>query len=172
MEIISKTFRGPFEERQDHFSICSWLVVPLSAFNQVFVWNITENIVQWRWQTIFAIVQNTDDFLMMAKLEIGKNLWNWKMFCHLNNLWQCLSLPVSLYSFRFRFSRISVFYNIIESFKKIMKLLSLFLISCVFTKKTFANFRDMEILHKRGNRKVQKNIILSMFEQKLFNLPC
>ena len=30
----------------------------------------------------------------------------------------------------------------------------------------------MEILHKRGNRKVQKTIILSMFEQKLFNLPC
>ena len=53
-----------------------------------------------------------------------------------------------------------------------MKLLGLFLISCVFTKKTLANFRDMEILHKRGNRKVQKNIILSMFEQKLFNLPC
>ena len=63
-------------------------------------------------------------------------------------------------------------YSIIESLKKIVKLLSLFLISCVFTKKTLANFRDMEILHKRGNRKVQKNIILSMFEQKLFNFPC
>ena len=65
MEIISKTFRGPFEERQDHFSICSWLVVPLSAFNQVFVWNITENIVQWRWQTIFAIVQNRRVFSLL-----------------------------------------------------------------------------------------------------------
>ena len=37
-------------------------------------------------------------------------------------------------------------YSIIESFKKPVKLLSLFLISCVFTKKkTLANFRDMEI---------------------------
>ena len=36
-------------------------------------------------------------------------------------------------------------YSIIESFKKIVKLLSLFLISCVFTKKTLANFCDMEI---------------------------
>ena len=36
-------------------------------------------------------------------------------------------------------------YSIIESFKKPVKLLSLFLISCVFTKKTLANFCDMEI---------------------------
>ena len=38
----------------------------------------------------------------------------------------------------------------------------------------FTNFLSYNqiILHKRGNRKVQKNIILSMFEQKLFNLPC
>ena len=38
----------------------------------------------------------------------------------------------------------------------------------------FTNFLlyNQMILHKRGNEKVQKNIILSMFEQKLFNLPC
>jgi hypothetical protein len=38
----------------------------------------------------------------------------------------------------------------------------------------FTNFfkYNQIILHKRGTRKVQKNIILSMFEQKLFNLPC
>ena len=36
-------------------------------------------------------------------------------------------------------------YSIIKSFKKIVKLLSLFLISCVFTEKTLANFHDMEI---------------------------
>ena len=36
-------------------------------------------------------------------------------------------------------------YSIIENFKKPVKLLSLFLISCVFTKKTLANFCDMEI---------------------------
>ena len=36
-------------------------------------------------------------------------------------------------------------YSIIKSLKKIVKLLSLFLISCVFTEKTLANFHDMEI---------------------------
>ena len=38
----------------------------------------------------------------------------------------------------------------------------------------FTNFLlyNQMILHKRGNEKVQKNIILSMFEQKFFNLPC
>ena len=38
----------------------------------------------------------------------------------------------------------------------------------------FTNFLlyNQIILHKRGNQKVQKNIILSMFEQKLFNFPC
>ena len=49
-------------------------------------------------------------------------------------------------------------YSIIESLKKIVKLLRLSQISCVFTKNTLANFRDMEILHKRGNRKVPKKL--------------
>ena len=36
----------------------SWLVVPL-FLQSGFVWNITENIVQWRRQTIFLIEQNS-----------------------------------------------------------------------------------------------------------------
>ena len=50
------------------------------------------------------------------------------------------SVPESLYSFRFRSSRISVFYN-----KKIREIAGFIPNQLRFHEKTLANFRDMEI---------------------------
>ena len=53
------------------------------------------------------------------------------------------SVPESLYSFRFRFSRISVFYN--RKFKKNREIAGFIPNQLRFHEKTLANFRDMEI---------------------------
>ena len=53
------------------------------------------------------------------------------------------SVPESLYSFRIRFSRISVFYN--RKFKKIREIAGFIPNQLHFHEKTLANFRDMEI---------------------------
>ena len=53
------------------------------------------------------------------------------------------SVPESLYSFRFRFSWISVFYN--RKFKKIREIAEFIPNQLRFHEKKLANFHDMEI---------------------------
>ena len=53
------------------------------------------------------------------------------------------SVPERLYSFRFRFSQISVFYN--RKFKKIREIAVFIPYQLRFHEKTLANFHDMEI---------------------------
>ena len=53
------------------------------------------------------------------------------------------SVPESLYSFRFRFSQISVFYH--RKFKKTREIAEFIPNQLRFHEKTLANFRDMEI---------------------------
>ena len=53
------------------------------------------------------------------------------------------TVPESQYSFRFRFSRISVFYD--RKFKKIREIAEFIPNQLRFHEKTLANFHDMEI---------------------------